>query len=560
MKLFTLATMLFISLFIISCGDKTTLYPTGDSDIHTADTDNNSMDSDVSIPDDDNDSSIDDVSPPDSDETTDENADETVDETADEDSAPPLTITDITITANPNSTISCIVSWKTDKPSDSAVIFYAEVAKKFIITDEIETTDHRVAVVGMIENKEYTISVKSSDTEKSAGTFTTSALPTHLKNITPAVNQAEKTYNGWTVITVVAMIYPEEGHRDKDPDFPTTLLAFDMEGNIVWYSVQAAMGVGDTHYYPWLQRISTTTTRSNGTDSQPAYEEVNWEGNVVFDAIKQPFDPDKKEEVRYHHAFERIDNKHLWALKKTSRIVHDNDNNRDIKVVGDKLVELDETGGVLWSWDIFDHEIFDPATLPLNQDAIDWTHANSFTFSNDRKYVYFNSRHLSAIYKIEHATGNVVWRFGEGLDFTPAAGEPTTEFWPHYQHAIEMQKNGNILLYDNGSMQKNNVRDYSRAIEYKLDEVNMTAKIVWQYGNQVDDTWQTLYWGDADRLPNGNILIAACTFDETPVPALKEIAADGEKVWELTFPHPELGPVWGFYNAERILPPIHILP
>ena len=67
-----------------------------------------------------------------------------------------------------------------------------------------------------------------------------------------------------------------------------------------------------------------------------------------------------------------------------------------------------------------------------------------------------------------------------------------------------MLKNGNILIFDNGSG-----RGWSRIIE-----VNPIGKeIVWEYHAEPKESFITRYWGSAQGLPNGNILICESEFD-----------------------------------------------
>ena len=483
----------------------------------------------------------DDLSRPDEDESVDEMADET----PDEDIVLPV-ITDITVEENPNSTISCIVSWKTDIPANSSVTFFADAGQTFIISDENETTTHRIAVVGMKDSREYHLSVISGDAEQTAGSFTTKALPVHLSNQSITIHQVDKTFNGWTLFTVASVIYID-GVRNPDPDFPGTMIAYDMDGDVVWYSIQSDMRQGDLHYYPETGLISSTPTRTDDP-MQAAYREVNWEGVTVFDDPKYSADTT----ISYHHAFVRTNDGHLWSIRNHEEIKEYEDGT-PVTIVGDDLVEMDSLGNVLWAWNVFDHQVFDPSTIPPEQEGVDWTHANSFDFNDTLSQFYFNARNLSKIYKIDRATGDLLWTLGTDGDFTVDGDD--TDFWFSFAHAVDVLDNGNILLYDNG----NDARDYSRAIEYELDEIAMTAKIVWQYGNEVGDKWQTFYWGDADRLPNGNTQVVAGSFSRIGASAIKEIDASGEKVWELSFPHDGGESVLGMYNAERIIPPVQVV-
>ena len=86
----------------------------------------------------------------------------------------------------------------------------------------------------------------------------------------------------------------------------------------------------------------------------------------------------------------------------------------------------------------------------------------------------------------------------------------------YYQHAVEVQDDGSILLYDNGNMRPGtdiNSPDitqhpYSRAVLFSLDDANKTVTQKWEMRSLVDgrQLW-AFFVGDADHQPNGNILV-----------------------------------------------------
>ena len=79
-----------------------------------------------------------------------------------------------------------------------------------------------------------------------------------------------------------------------------------------------------------------------------------------------------------------------------------------------------------------------------------------------------------------------VWRWGGKHNQFTFLGD-TLKF--SHQHDPARITNGNITMWDNGNLHTKIVADTiatvpsSRAIEYKLDEVNHTATAVWQYNN-----------------------------------------------------------------------------
>src|SRR5690606_22984185 len=97
----------------------------------------------------------------------------------------------------------------------------------------------------------------------------------------------------------------------------------------------------------------------------------------------------------------------------------------------------------------------------------------------------------------------------------------------------------------------------TRAVEYQIDEEAKTATLVWEWPGDFDTpAWYKTelyvpFWGDADRLPNGNVLITAGRrggTEETPNSRVIEVTKDtGEVVWELQLPQD-----YGVYRSERL--------
>jgi hypothetical protein len=129
-------------------------------------------------------------------------------------------------------------------------------------------------------------------------------------------------------------------------------------------------------------------------------------------------------------------------------------------------------------------------------------------------------------------------------------------------HAPDFHPDDNtVIIYDNGgwSGSVDNVTGFhSRAIEYKLDTTTMTATVSFEFPGTftVSDTWYTQtwyspFWGDADRLANRNVLVAAGAIGASRHSRVFEVARDGQIVWEMRLPNN-----YGVYRSERIAPPL----
>jgi arylsulfate sulfotransferase len=85
--------------------------------------------------------------------------------------------------------------------------------------------------------------------------------------------------------------------------------------------------------------------------------------------------------------------------------------------------------------------------------------------------------------------------------------------FPWGQHAPEVLPNGNIMLFDNGYMRNFNAEvNYSRAVEYQVNEANKTVQQKWQYGKERGKEFFSLLISDVDYLPETKNLLVTSGF------------------------------------------------
>lgn len=94
--------------------------------------------------------------------------------------------------------------------------------------------------------------------------------------------------------------------------------------------------------------------------------------------------------------------------------------------------------------------------------------------------------------------------------------------WPWGPHSPMAMPNGNILVFDNGynryfmNNTSNEKEDYSRVVEYKVDEKNMTVQQVWSYGeNRGKETFSRALGGVQYLTETGNVLFCSGTQTHT---------------------------------------------
>lgn len=195
------------------------------------------------------------------------------------------------------------------------------------------------------------------------------------------------------------------------------------------------------------------------------------------------------------------------------------------------------TEAVTWSWS--SQQLFDDGTFPAQIEDSPW-HANSVTLHDDAwgPAAWVSLYYGNMIWRIDRNTGQLTHRFGPGGDFTlvDASGNalPDSDFaW--VSHDPDYTDDGRVLVYDNGVDRPGG--NASRVTEYRLDLDTLVATRLWTW---TEPGWYEPVIGDADYLPNGNVLVTrghVWCFDFTPGhSALIELEPGTDReVWRLDY-------------------------
>ncbi len=213
----------------------------------------------------------------------------------------------------------------------------------------------------------------------------------------------------------------------------------------------------------------------------------------------------------FHHDIIELPNGNFMALSYVFSDYFYKFDNKEHHIAGDLIVEFNRAGKVLWTWDALKHldplrvrdgfisplPVIDPAN---GKKSNDWSHGNTLLYEPKDDSVLLSLRHQDWILKIDHKTGKVLWKLGEDGDFKLVGGGR----WFFHQHSPELEPDGSILMYDNGAGNPHiPIKDWrSRPLTVKIDEKQMTARIVWKDEKR---RYMVLIAGDADHLENGDI-------------------------------------------------------
>ena len=143
------------------------------------------------------------------------------------------------------------------------------------------------------------------------------------------------------------------------------------------------------------------------------------------------------------------------------------------------IQELDSNHNLIFEWKSWDHfHVTDSTYLsPWTNSQLNFIHANAIDIDFDGHFI-ISSRNLDEITKIHRTTGEIIWRWGGSQNqFNFINDYPFT-----HQHSIRSLGNNRYLLYDNGNFSDSYIGvQISRAVEYELDTVLMTATKVWEF-------------------------------------------------------------------------------
>jgi arylsulfate sulfotransferase len=276
-----------------------------------------------------------------------------------------------------------------------------------------------------------------------------------------------------------------------------TASAFDLEGNLVWfYDLE---GEFDSPFPIKLLPNGDFLLVVTGTFD--GAREINLAGETIFqfstDDLNQALSQAGFQLVigALHHDILPLPNGHLILLAHTSQSFTNLPGHPGATVVvGDALIDLDQSRKPVWVWSTFDH-------LDINRQPLgfpDWTHANAIIDSPDDGNLILSMRNQDWVIKINYrdgaGDGSILWKLGPGGDFVIPGGSPADfNYAQHFPVFTGAKKSGvfPLMLFDNGN---NRIIDssgtvcgsadapscYSRPVLFQLDETSKTVQILWQ--------------------------------------------------------------------------------
>jgi PKD repeat protein len=403
-------------------------------------------------------------------------------------------------------------------------------------------------VAGLLPHTAYEMRHVLSDGTTSASlTFTTGNLS--ATSIFPSVTVPQPPGPGSDLSQ--GMVFYSLAYVSFDPA-DVEALATDLAGNVVWYYDKARSGftsASPTTLVPGgtVLLMGQTPGHPNGPGGEGAYDvirEVDLAGNTVretnMDAVNAQLAALGQQAVfGFDHDVQRLPNGNTAVIAATERTVNVNGTPADY--IGNDIVVLNANFQVVWVWDSFNYlDVNRRSTLGddvTGSGAIDWLHGNSIGWSPADGNLVFSMRHQDWVIKIDYrngsGNGHVVWRLGEGGDFTINSSDP----WPWFSHQHDARYIGSTLsltLFDDGNTRVAAVGGNSRGQVLALNEQTMQATLT----VNVDLGNYSVAVGSAQRLPNGNfVFTSGLQFGPTGLFGQSiEVLPDGTKAAVLQVP------------------------
>jgi arylsulfate sulfotransferase len=441
----------------------------------------------------------------------------------------PSVIASAEVFSHPRSPIAAVVLVETATAAQVRVRFISEGEPARFTRWTAPGTDHALEVFGLMEKRTWTLEVQAQtqaqtpNGELATGsplTFVPGNLPQGMPVFEITAHDPEHMAPGLTFFGVAQLKKPA---NDALPLF----VAVDDQGRVVW--LYQDLDAGHESVARALKVVDQETLL---LVVSPGFRTISLGGEIK---LHVPGGPSIGGNI--HHEAVALDNGHFLALVGQTKQIEIDALGGTVKVRGDRVVELDATGEVVWNWSTFDHidnQLF-PTTLsrkPSKKDSsYDWTHANAIVPLDGGDFL-LSMRHQHQVARVDRSTGEIAWLLGAGGDFTLESGD-----WFYGQHGPHLLEDGTLLLYDNGNDRPGETPVYSRAAGYTFDEALGTAQEVYSYG--VPEF--TSFLGGVQGLENGSVLICAGGV-RAPVEGggsisgtarIIEVADNGDEVWRL---------------------------
>ena len=436
-------------------------------------------------------------------------------------------IPEVTRSPHAHAPLAATVSFETDAPSHALIDIDDGNRRRTIELGGPATTDHAHVALAFKPGSTYSVVAKArgQDGETIEAdepvTFSTPPPPADFPPIEVLACDPDKREPG---LMVVSTSYAP---MMQLPEMPGYLLGIDRFGDVVWY-LRDTVSLFDVRLLENGHLVYTT--------DDFRMIEVDLLGNVHSRWYPRgryketPAGGIAVECENIHHAICLMPSGNFLVLSIEQRDFADypgSESDPDAPsapatLVGDVIVEFQPDGTIVNQWKLLDildpyrrcYDSFAPFWIFRGyEETYDWCHANSIAYDPSDDSMLLSLRHQDAVVKISRASGDIVWIAGDHGNWkAPWADKllaPTDGLeWQYHQHDLSLTRDGGVLLFDNGTRRATPSdpplpapENFSRAVEYSVDEAAGTVAQTWSYDAGRDARYYASFVSGADRLP-----------------------------------------------------------
>jgi len=415
-----------------------------------------------------------------------------------------------TLTMDPNGVapLSGLIEVATNIPSE-ATLEVTDGIDSWRVRFPDSLLAHSLPLLGLKPDSAYDVNlILSAPGETSVISpllATTDPLPADFPAITVLASDPIRMEPGFTLTDCL--------RRDAGDARTSYTIAVDARGELVWYLTRCLrQGIQQLPNGNIIHKVGNTITE---TDMLGA--------DVKAVPTAYPGDPG----TTLHHDLHLTPYGTYLSLSRTGVMI-DNFPTSDSDptaptattlVRDEPVVEFAADGSLLNEWLLT--EIIDPTRIGYNSlvaspQGVDWAHCNAVVYDPQDDSLVVSARHQDAVFKFSRATGELKWILASPSNWGPAwqpyllqpVGAPFE--WSWHQHAPMYTAAGTIVMFDNGTVRASPfdgseitqaIDNWSRAVEYEIDETNMEVRQVWEYGKNIAVQLMVTFQGDADWMP-----------------------------------------------------------
>jgi len=367
-----------------------------------------------------------------------------------------------------------------------------------------------------------------------------------------------------------------DGYTLFNPNNSRTTYLVDMQGNTVHQWNHARNGGYSVYLLEnghLLRPAVTSTPAIRGAASAGLIQEIDWDGNVVWE-----FDYAGSDHVT-HHDIEPMPNGNIlmiaWEVKSSTEAAAAGRVNART-MWPDHLVEVKPEGTnggtIVWEWHAWDHLVQDrdpsaanygivsehPELIDINLGGVsggpgsgDWLHINGISYNPVNDQIVISSHFMDEIYVIDHSTtkeeaaghaggqygkgGDLLYRWGKPQNYGAPGGEVFDVVHCSYWVPEGLPGEGNIMAFNNNERTRaSTIVEISPPVDGEGRYILQSGQAYgptaphWSYSN--GSVFYSNHLGGNQRLPNGNTLITEATSGY-----LFEVDPQGNEVWNFSF-------------------------